>query len=290
MKQEHTKGRPDVQEELRGLHLHFAPTTGIAGDMTVAALVDAGVPEKVVVSAVGAMQVPGLTVAFHGDCAPLPGLRYMVTWPGNPGHPSHHPHDCHPDPRSAHYHPRHHHRRYADIQELLRSSPMPRETKHLAEKLFARLAAVEATIHDQPLGSVAFHEVGAFDSIADIVGVAAAVAWLEPASMSSSPPLLGSGTIECAHGLVRVPAPATASLLDGRDVLTGGEGELTTPTGALVLSSLVSDFGPPPKMRIVSRGLGIGTKLLAGRPNGLQVVLGQKLSATTNRSIDDASS
>jgi uncharacterized protein (DUF111 family) len=141
--------------------------------------------------------------------------------------------------------------------------------------MFARLAAVEAKIHGQAVEDVTFHEVGAYDSIADIVGVTAAIAWLAPSSISASPPLVGTGTVECAHGVLPVPAPATASLLAGRPVLEGGEGELTTPTGALVLTSLVGEFGPSPPMRVVSRGFGIGTKPFCGYANALTVALGE---------------
>lgn len=158
---------------------------------------------------------------------------------------------------------------------MLQEACLPAACRALAEKMFARLAAVEARIHGQTVEDVTFHEVGAFDSIADIVGVAAAVAWLAPLSISASAPLLGSGNIECAHGTLPVPAPATASLLSGYVTLEGGEGELTTPTGALVLTSLVDRFGPPPPLRVVAQGSGIGTRKLNGWPNALTVALGE---------------
>lgn len=158
---------------------------------------------------------------------------------------------------------------------MLRTASLPSDCRALAEKMFARLAEVEARIHGQAVEDVTFHEVGAFDSIADIVAAAAAIAWLAPASISASAPLLGSGTVECSHGRLPVPAPATASLLDGYSALEGGEGELTTPTGALILTSLVEKFEPSPPMRILSQGYGVGTRRLNGKPNGLAVVLGE---------------
>ena len=158
---------------------------------------------------------------------------------------------------------------------MLRSSNLSENARILAERMFSRLAAVEAEIHGTHFEDVTFHEVGAFDSIADIVGVAAAVAWLAPSSFSASPPLLGSGTVECSHGTIPIPAPATASLLAGYPSVEGGDGELTTPTGALVLTTLVTKFGAPPPMRIVSYGYGIGTKTLHGRTSALRVVLGE---------------
>jgi pyridinium-3,5-bisthiocarboxylic acid mononucleotide nickel chelatase len=262
------------------LHLHFAPITGIAGDMAVAALVDAGVPESVILNAIRAMHIPGLIVGFHEEQG-TPGLHFEVTWAAHPHGHSHdhgHPHEhWHEHPVAAHA--GHAHRPYAEIRRLLQAADLPADCRALAEKMFARLASVEARIHGQPVEDVTFHEVGAYDSIADIVGVAAAVAWLAPSSISASPPLLGRGTVECAHGTLPVPAPATASLLSGYSTLDGGEGEMTTPTGALVLTSLVETFGPPPPLRVVSQGAGIGTKKLLGQPNALTVVLGELAKA-----------
>jgi hypothetical protein len=124
---------------------------------------------------------------------------------------------------------------------------------------------------------VTFHEVGAWDSIADVVGAAAAIAWLQPSSVSSTPPVLGSGQVHTAHGLMPVPAPATAAILRGVPALLQGEGELTTPTGAAILAALVEKFGPPPPLRIQAQGLGAGTRELADRANVLRVLLGEAL-------------
>jgi pyridinium-3,5-bisthiocarboxylic acid mononucleotide nickel chelatase len=263
-------------EARQGLHLHFNPVTGIAGDMAVAALVDAGVPDRVVLEAVAAMRVPDLAVGFQPDQS-LPGLHFEVSWAtSDHGHTHRHRHDHTTLP-----HAHHHHRPYAEIRRMLQAASLPDDCRALAERMFARLAGVEARIHEQAVEDVTFHEVGAFDSIADIVAAAAAIAWLAPTSISASPPLVGSGTVECSHGTLPVPAPATASLLDGFAMLRGGEGELTTPTGALVLTSLVEKFGPPPPLRVVFQGYGIGTRRLHGKPNGLAVVLGEIVSSTS---------
>lgn len=240
-----------------GLHLHFDPTTGIAGDMAVAALVDLGVPDRVVLEAVRAMNVPGLTVRFRREGS-AQGLRFEVSMMEQE-HGHSHEHDHHRI-STALRGARHDHRPYADIVRMLRLSEMSEGCRALAERMFARLAAVEAKIHGQAVEDVTFHEEGAYDSIADIVGVAAAIAWLTPSSIS---------------GVLSVPAPATASLLAGRTLLEGGDGELTTPTGALVLTSLVGEFGPSPPMRVVSRGFGIGTKPFCGHANALTVALGE---------------
>jgi uncharacterized protein (DUF111 family) len=262
-------------EARQGLHLHFNPVTGIAGDMAVAALVDAGVPAEIVLEAVDAMRVPGLVVGFKPE-QDLPGLHFEVSWATSHHGRTHIHHHDHAASANTH-----HHRPYAEIRRMLQAASLPDDCRALAERMFARLAGVEARIHEQAVEDVTFHEVGAFDSIADIVAAAAAIAWLAPTSISASPPLVGSGTVECSHGTLPVPAPATASLLDGLAMLRGGEGELTTPTGALVLTSLVEKFGPPPPLRVLSQGYGIGTRRLHGKPNGLAVVLGEVVSSTS---------
>jgi uncharacterized protein (TIGR00299 family) protein len=152
---------------------------------------------------------------------------------------------------------------------------LPAEAKGLAERIFDRIARVEAALHGVKLEKVTFHEVGAWDSIADIVGAAAALAWLEPSGVTSSPPVLGSGTIGTAHGLLPVPAPATAAILRGLPVLAEGEGELTTPTGAAILATVVRDFAAAPPMRLCAQGFGAGTREHADRPNVLRVLLGE---------------
>jgi pyridinium-3,5-bisthiocarboxylic acid mononucleotide nickel chelatase len=267
---EHGSTGRRLGEARQGVHLHFNPVTGVAGDMAVAGLVDAGVPPDVVLGAVDAMRVPGLVVGFKPEES-LPGLYFEVSWAmPHHGHTHGHRHD-----HAAPPHAPHHHRPYAEIRRMLQAASLPGDCRALAEGMFARLAAVEARIHNQAVEDVTFHEVGAFDSIADIVAAAAAIVWLAPTSISASPPLLGSGTVECSHGTLPVPAPATAGLLAGFATLEGGEGELTTPTGALVLTSLVQKFGPPPPLRILSQGYGVGTKRFSGKPNGLAVVLGE---------------
>ena len=132
-------------------------------------------------------------------------------------------------------------------------------------------------MHGMEVERVAFHEVGAWDSIADIVGAAAAIAWLEPSSVSSTPPVLGSGVIRTAHGLMPVPAPATTAILRGLPALSEGKGELTTPTGAAILAAVVTSFGAPPPMRLQAQGFGAGTREFADRPNVLRVILGEPM-------------
>jgi hypothetical protein len=250
--------------KLRGLHVHFDPSSGIAGDMVVAALVDAGVPARVVADAIAEMRVHGLKVGFEKRRrGAFAGKGFVVHAPG-----SHH----------GHHHGHHHeHRDYAEIRRLLQRARLDAETKRLAGAIFERIATAEAALHGVALDRVAFHEVGAWDSIADVVGAAAALAWLQPSSVSSTPPVLGTGQIHTAHGLMPVPAPATAAILRGIPALLEGEGELTTPTGAAILATLVTTFGPPPPMRIEAQGFGAGTREVSDRANVLRVLLGEAM-------------
>jgi uncharacterized protein (TIGR00299 family) protein len=314
---------------VKGLHLHFDPASGVAGDMTVAALVDAGVPEKVVRDAVLAVGVKGLKVGFERrKRGAFVGLGFTVDWPGKArerdGHEHGHGHgsdseDPSPAERRSAASPRergeagshghghgsevpspaehrsaasprergeagshghghgHEHRDYAEIRRLIRRASLDGGAKMLALRIFERIAREEALLHGVALDRVAFHEVGAWDSIADIVGAAAALAWLEPSAVTSAPPVLGSGAIHTAHGLMPVPAPATAAILRGLPVLAEGKGELTTPTGAAILAAVVGAFVPPPPMRLVAQGFGAGTREHADRPNVLRVLLGEPL-------------
>jgi uncharacterized protein (TIGR00299 family) protein len=288
---------------LQGLHLHFEPTSGIAGDMAVAALVDAGVPAAVVKTAVEAMGVRGLRVGFgHRKRGAYVGRSFEVSWPGQVAdgerahahdHQHEHARDHDHDHEHGHDHPHppkgprarnqrrsraaHDHRDYAEVKRLLTRARLDPDARALAGDIFARIAEVEAALHGTRIDRVAFHEVGAYDSIADIVGVAAAIAHLAPASIGSLPPVVGTGRVRTAHGPVPVPAPATAALLAEIPILPEGEGELTTPTGAAILAAVVDRFGPLPPMRLRAVGYGAGTRELADRANVLRVAIGEPL-------------
>ena len=304
---------------LRGLHLHLDPTSGIAGDMTVAALVDVGVPRAVVADAVAAMGVPGLRVRFETRKRGAYVARgFIVDEPKvgpkasrgrgrTAGHeaqaPDGHAHDDHAhddrahDGRAHEDHARrrhqhraahdHQHRDYAEIRRLLTRAKLDADAKALAEDIFARLAEVEAMLHGSSIDRVSFHEVGAFDSIADIVGMAAAIAWLAPAAIGSSPPVVGTGAVRTAHGIVPVPAPATAALLVGIPIVAEGPGELTTPTGAAFLAAVVDTFGPPPPMTLAAIGYGAGTRVIPDRANVLRVMLGRTIGQPLQAAADD---
>ncbi|MFL5304136.1 MAG: nickel pincer cofactor biosynthesis protein LarC [Polyangia bacterium] len=273
------------------VHLHFEPTSGIAGDMAVAALVDAGVPATVVQRAIAAMGVRGLRAVFgRRTRGAYVGRSFDVSWPGHapkprrpkPAAPPHahahaheHAHEHEHELEHAHAHAHAHaHRTYADIKRLLARARLDADVRALAGDIFARIAEVEGPLHGKKIGQVTFHEVGAYDSIADVVGVAAAIVHLAPASIGSLPPVVGTGVVRTAHGPVPVPAPATAALLSGVPIVPEGRGELTTPTGAAILAAVVDRFGPLPPMRLRAIGYGAGTRELSDRANVLRVTLG----------------
>ena len=167
-------------------------------------------------------------------------------------------------------------RTYREIAELLGSAPLSPRVREQALEIFRRLGEVEAALHGTSLERVHFHEVGAVDSIADIVGSCVAMELLGIEELSCSPLNLGSGMVKSDHGLLPVPAPATAELLKGIPVYSSGvQAELVTPTGAAIVSTVAKSFGPLPAMKILSVGYGAGTRNPAEWPNILRVFLGE---------------
>ena len=171
--------------------------------------------------------------------------------------------------------PQHHHRHYTDIVAKIEAAPLSPRTKQRAQAVFERLGRAEAKIHGVPLERVHFHEVGALDSIADIVGACAGIELLGIEELRSSPLNVGGGMVRCDHGVLPVPAPATAELLQGIPVYSSGiQAELVTPTGAALVSALASGFGPLPPMTIASSGYGAGSNDLGEFPNVLRLFIG----------------
>ncbi|RMH45034.1 MAG: nickel pincer cofactor biosynthesis protein LarC, partial [Deltaproteobacteria bacterium] len=175
----------------------------------------------------------------------------------------------------------HAHVHYADIRRRI-AGALPPRVEELALDIFDRVARAEAKLHGTTVDAVAFHEVGAIDSIVDIVGAAAALAWLAPLSVTAGPVALGSGTVRCAHGLLPVPAPATLEIVrEARAaVVDGGVArELCTPTGAAILAAVVQTWGAPPPRTVVAVGYGAGDADLPDRPNVLRAVVGRPREA-----------
>ncbi|MCS7316293.1 MAG: nickel pincer cofactor biosynthesis protein LarC [Bryobacterales bacterium] len=187
-------------------------------------------------------------------------------------------------------------RHLKDILRLIEGAELPVRVKQNATKVFDLLAAVEAAIHQVPVERVHFHEVGAVDSIADVVGACLGFELLGIEEIHCSPVNLGSGVIHADHGTLPVPAPATAALLKGKPVYSDGPAvELTTPTGAAIVAALASSFGPMPAMTLRAVGYGAGTRELSGRPNVLRLLVGEDsraaeatLVAVLEANVDDS--
>ena len=190
----------------------------------------------------------------------------------------HHHHHAH-DHGHSHDH-EHHHHSLQEIAGFIWRSALSKEGKERAVRLFERLAEAEAEIHHVPLEKVHLHEVGALDSIIDIVGAVHAMEWLGADQVLSSPLNVGSGTVTCAHGVFPVPAPATARLLRGAPVYAGAvASELVTPTGALLITEYARSFGPLPAMRLDAVGYGAGDRDVKNHPNVLRVMVGEAAGA-----------
>jgi uncharacterized protein (TIGR00299 family) protein len=203
---------------------------------------------------------------------------------GSHDHANHGAHDHprhgvpeHADPGAPDLHDPRGQRDLAQIRRLLAASGLQPPVRELALRLFARLGEAEAKAHGIPLERVHFHEVGAADSIVDLVGAAAAVAHLAPERLTCGPVNVGDGRVWTEHGELPVPTPATAELLQGIPIYGGAGGELTTPTGAVLLAELVDAFVELPALVLEATGYGLGRRHLPARPNALRLLRGHLL-------------
>lgn len=194
------------------------------------------------------------------------------------GHTHSHVHDHeHDHGHHHHHHGHHHHRSYRDIAEMIRSSELTEQVKETSLKIFKKIGEAEGKIHGMPLDEVHFHEVGAVDSIIDIVGTAILLEQLGVEKIKSSAVPTGSGHIHIDHGVYPVPAPATLEILRGVPLSKSDlKGELTTPTGAAFIAVLAEEFTTFPSMKVQSIGYGAGTKSFPKHPNVLRVVIGEE--------------
>jgi hypothetical protein len=238
------------------LAIYVDPFSGIAGDMLLGALLDAGLAEARLRQALAALPLEGYRLAVgREERRGLAAARAEVRLAAGADQP---------------------HRRLADIERLLAAAPLPGAAAATARAVFRRLAEAEAKVHGCAPEEVHFHEVGAVDSIVDIVGACAGLALLGVERVIAGPVPTGSGTVETAHGRLPVPAPATLELLRGVPTRASDEpGELTTPTGAALLAVLAERFGPMPAMTVEAVGYGAGSRQGQRLPNVLRVVLGQ---------------
>jgi uncharacterized protein (TIGR00299 family) protein len=168
-------------------------------------------------------------------------------------------------------------RHLREIQQLLQGNALTEAVRTQALKMFERLAEVEGKLHGKPAAEIHFHEVGAVDAILDIVGACVGLELLEIDELTCSPLNVGGGQVETAHGTLPVPAPATAELLKGAPIYSSGvEGELVTPTGAVIVATLASGFGPMPPVKVARIGYGAGSREYSGHPNIARLFVGER--------------
>ncbi len=256
--------------------------SGVSGDMLLGACLDAGVPLDAVRAALGSLGLDDYDVsATRVLRAGVSATRWVLDERVPAGavplqeREQVHGHDVgHGAPGSAAH--RHPHRHVAQIERLIARSALAPAARDRAIALVRRLASIEADIHQMAIEDVHLHEVGALDSIVDIVGGVFALEWFGADRIVASPLNLGSGTVRCAHGTFPVPAPATARLTQGVPVYQDGPAvELTTPTGALLVTGFADAFGPLPPMRVAAIGYGAGSRDFADRPNVLRILVGE---------------
>lgn len=244
--------------------IYLDAIAGISGDMTVATLLDLGMPLEHLQQELAKLRLPDGSYRLETSQVErrgMAGRSFVVRLQEESGH--HH----------GHHH--HEHRSYADIRRMIDESSLFKQVKHLAQQVFLKLAEAESQAHQVPVDQVQFHEVGAVDSIVDIVGVAIGLAYLGVEKIYCSAVPLGGGFVETAHGRLPVPAPATALLMQGLLVHGKcGDGERVTPTGAAILAALAEPVSSMPAMVIQKIGHGAGSKDFQDCLNMLRSFLG----------------
>jgi hypothetical protein len=241
--------------------LYFDCFSGASGDMVLGALLDLGVPLDGLRAALAPLMPAGCDISAARVARSGIGAIQFEVRDGR------HDHDAGGHAR---------HRGLHDILEMIAGAGLPERVAGRASLLFERLGRVEAEIHQVPVERVHFHEVGALDSIVDIVGSVWAIDTLGVDQIIASPLNTGSGTVATSHGQLPIPAPATIRLLEGAPAYSNGvQGELVTPTGALLVTGHATSYGPMPAMIIRRTGYGAGQRQLPGQPNVLRAVLGE---------------
>jgi uncharacterized protein (TIGR00299 family) protein len=272
------------------LHLHLDAFSGIAGNMFLGALLDAGLPRRALVADLAGLGVRhtlrvqrvkrGALAACYVTVG-VPGVRAGRRAPAERATPRSRAHGHRHEPAShghEHAHPRDpgHGRRYDEIRRLLDRAKLAPAVRDRAQAIFAALAGAEARVHGIPVSKVHFHEVGAVDAIVDVTGAAIALERLGVGAVSASPVALGHGSVETQHGRLPLPAPATLELLRGVPTWPAGVAwETVTPTGAAILRSVVESYGPLPAMTVLHIGHGAGDDRPGPLPNVLRAVLGE---------------
>ena len=256
--------------------LYFDCFAGASGDMILGAMVGAGVDPNTLREQLSLLRVEGFSIDF--ETVNRSGLSATYA-------------------RVQTVH-EHQHRHLSDIKQIIDRSNLPDQVKQRSIQIFSRLAEAEARVHNEPIDHVHFHEVGALDAIVDVVGAAICFDYLKIDRFACSPLHVGSGTVQMAHGRFPVPPPAVAELLKGVPFYaTDIKGELLTPTGAAIITTVSTEYGPIPQMTTERMGYGAGTREYQDFPNVLRVLLGETESDSTTderlwmleTNLDDAS-
>jgi hypothetical protein len=234
--------------------------SGISGDMNLGAMIDLGVDKSFLIDELNKLSLKGWELIAEKDQRHgIVGTKVTVR-------------------QTKHEHA---HRHLSDIEKIINDSSLDQKTKELSRKIFNKIAIAEASVHGISVDQVHFHEVGAIDSIIDIVGAAICFNFLNAEAVHVSTVELGGGFVNCDHGKLPVPAPATAELIKGIPVKKNGvDFEATTPTGAAILSTLGTDFNPGLQFKIIKTAYGVGQKEHPGVPNVLRVFLGETITGT----------
>ena len=283
--------------------LYLECAMGAAGDMLMASLLELLPDKQAFLDRMNALGLPGVRVETEQmvKCG-ITGTHMKVTVNGEEeesedvhdhphdhdhGHDHHHDHEHHPDEEHdhhdhdhhheeghGHHHP-HHHASVADIEGIIDGLNVSEKVKSDAKAVYALIAEAESRVHGHPVSEIHFHEVGTMDAVADVVGVCLLMEEIGAEKIAASPVHVGSGHVHCMHGILPVPAPATALILNGIPTYGGQvQGELCTPTGAALLRHFVSRFGDRPVMTTEAIGYGMGKKDFE-RANCLRAFLGE---------------
>ena len=258
--------------------LYLECNMGAAGDMLTGALLELHPHPEEFVERMNGLHIPGVEFSAQPavKCG-ITGTHVSVTVHGEEEESHDHPHDHgHPhghdhghdhdhdhghDHDHDHGHGHHHHAGMGDIRHILSHLDIPQQVRQDAQAVYQLIAQAESHAHGRPVEEIHFHEVGTLDAVTDVVAVCWLIHDLAPQRILASPVHVGSGQVRCAHGILPVPAPATAHILQGVPTYGGAvQGELCTPTGAALLKHFVQGFGPSPVMRVEKIGYGMGKK------------------------------
>jgi pyridinium-3,5-bisthiocarboxylic acid mononucleotide nickel chelatase len=247
---------------------YFDCFSGISGDMTLGALIDAGCCADLLRAELKSLQVPGWTLTTEKVWKNGMSATYVRIQTED----------------------QQKHRSLTTILEILKNSQLAPPVQERASRIFKNLGEAEAHVHDAPLEKVHFHEVGAVDAIVDIVGSCIGFNALGIERFACSPLNVGGGTAQMSHGLLPVPAPATARLLQGVPTFSNGvQRELVTPTGAAIVATLCDSFGPQPPMTVSAIGYGAGTTDLEGQPNVVRIMIGDSVEKVAHAGDEEIS-